>query len=149
MSRLLTIIFAGLYFAPIALAAETPGVKVDWLDHAVPMTQTGVSFGVPWPRGGIQKRESLRLVDANGQSIPVQTWPLAYWPDGSLKWTGHAMAANARRGARIRSHRDVRATRGRRRRGTRRWFMTTCGRDIARRFHKGCSSKATSTMSQS
>src|SRR5205807_772309 len=24
---------------------------------------------------------------------PVQTWPLAYWPDGTLKWTGHALPA--------------------------------------------------------
>src|SRR5690606_6534417 len=25
-----------------------------------------------------------------GEKIPLQTWPLGYWPDGSLKWTGHA-----------------------------------------------------------
>jgi len=25
--------------------------------------------------------------------VPVQTWPLAYWPDGSLMWTGHAISA--------------------------------------------------------
>jgi hypothetical protein len=23
--------------------------------------------------------------------VPLQTWPLAYWPDGSIKWTGHAI----------------------------------------------------------
>ena len=28
--------------------------------------------------------------------MPVQTWPMAYWPDGSLKWTAHAVAANLR-----------------------------------------------------
>ncbi len=24
--------------------------------------------------------------------MPLQSWPLAYWPDGSLKWTAHAVA---------------------------------------------------------
>ena len=37
----------------------------------------------------------MRLATANGQAVPVQTWPLAYWPDGSVKWTGHAIAATA------------------------------------------------------
>src|SRR5204863_7713129 len=76
-------------------AAETPRVKVDWLDHAAPTVATGVSFGLPWPRGAVQKGESLHLIDAKGQSIPLQSWPLAYWPDGSLKWTGHAISADA------------------------------------------------------
>src|SRR4051812_20597138 len=75
--------------------AETAGVKVDWIDREAPLVTTGVSFGVPWPRGGVQKGESLHLVDAKGQPIASQTWPLAYWPDGSLKWTGHAMLADA------------------------------------------------------
>src|SRR5699024_1070517 len=30
-----------------------------------------------------------------GPELPVQTWPLAYWPDGSLKWTAHATTANS------------------------------------------------------
>src|SRR4051812_32602780 len=75
--------------------AETPGVKVDWMDHAAPLVDTGLSFGVPWARGAVQKGASLHLVDAKGQQIPLQTWPMAYWPDGSLKWTGHAIAAAA------------------------------------------------------
>lgn len=32
----------------------------------------------------------VSLLDGDGHSVPVQTWPLAMWPDGSLKWTGHA-----------------------------------------------------------
>src|SRR5204863_6163725 len=77
-------------------AAETPRVKVDWLDHAAPTVATGVSFGLPWPRGAVQKGESLHLIDAKGQSIPLQSWPMAYWPDGSLKWTGHAIGASSK-----------------------------------------------------
>src|SRR5438067_226771 len=90
----MTVLFV-LTATSIIRAAETPGIKVDWLDHIAPTVPTGVSFGVPWPRGGIQKGESLHLVNTKGESIPVQTWPLAYWPDGSLKWTGHAIAADA------------------------------------------------------
>ena len=25
--------------------------------------------------------------------LPLQSWPIAYWPDGSLKWTAHAIPA--------------------------------------------------------
>ncbi|PZD94513.1 hypothetical protein DNH61_18785 [Paenibacillus sambharensis] len=27
---------------------------------------------------------------SNGAPLPMQSWPLAYWPDGSVKWTAHA-----------------------------------------------------------
>src|SRR5690606_22418444 len=30
------------------------------------------------------------IQDSNGNKEGVQSWPLAYWPDGSFKWTGHA-----------------------------------------------------------
>jgi hypothetical protein len=33
------------------------------------------------------------LKAAGGGEADLQSWPLAYWPDGSLKWTGHAVAA--------------------------------------------------------
>jgi hypothetical protein len=29
---------------------------------------------------------------AAGESVPLQSWPLAWWPDGSLKWSAHALA---------------------------------------------------------
>src|SRR5262245_62189716 len=38
---------------------------------------------------------TLSLHDA--LPISVQTWPLAYWPDGTLKWTGVATAVPAGR----------------------------------------------------
>jgi hypothetical protein len=37
----------------------------------------------------------MQLSTAGGQHIPVQTWPLAFWPDGSVKWTGHAISVAA------------------------------------------------------
>ena len=32
----------------------------------------------------------MRLKTDRNQEIPVDTWPLAYWPDGSVKWSGVA-----------------------------------------------------------
>ena len=47
----------------------------------------GVAWGVPWPRGEVAPGSSFSLGD-----VPVQSWPLATWPDGSWKWTAHAAA---------------------------------------------------------
>lgn len=67
-------------------------VSLDWLDRAGPSVNWGVSFGVPWKRGALQRDDPLSLETAGGRSVPIQTWPLAYWPDGSVKWTGHALS---------------------------------------------------------
>src|SRR5262245_48890084 len=78
-----------------ARGAEVAGVKVDWLDKSAPTVATGASFGVPWPRGAMRKGEALHAVDSKGNILPLQTWTNAYWPDGSIKWTGHALAVEA------------------------------------------------------
>src|SRR5262245_47361360 len=67
-------------------------VKLKWLVGDAPTTREGVSWGVPWAKGALAKNASVALRGANGSSIPVQTWPLAYWPDGSIKWSGHAIS---------------------------------------------------------
>ena len=52
----------------------------------------GTTFGVPWPRGQVtDKAQTFELIGEGDQAIPVQSWPIAYWPDGSLKWTAHAV----------------------------------------------------------
>ncbi|MGA2261662.1 MAG: hypothetical protein ABSH28_09525 [Acidobacteriota bacterium] len=71
------------------------GVSLLWLDRVAPSVELGVSFGVPWPQGILQKNSALALSAADGKTVPLQSWPLAYWPDGSIKWTGHALSANA------------------------------------------------------
>jgi hypothetical protein len=48
------------------------------------------TWGVPWPRGQVTVDTPFRLGD-----VPVQSWPLATWPDGSLKWSGHAASSVA------------------------------------------------------
>ena len=87
---------AGLAPALLRAADSVPPVEsvtLNWLDSHAPDLAQGVSWGVPWPRGRLQKGEALVLRTATGAIIPTQTWPLAYWPDGSVMWSGLAVAA--------------------------------------------------------
>src|SRR6478736_2020199 len=87
----------------VAVAAPAPRVPVSpgaaglhWLDGAAPKTFPGATWGVPWAQGTHPRDTSFALRAAGGgAALPVQSWPLAYWPDGSLKWTGHALPADA------------------------------------------------------
>ncbi len=83
-----------LLSAQIALAAPSP-VQLHWVNQPAPGVSAGVSWGVPWPQGAVPREATFNLTDAAGKALPVQTWPLAYWPDGSLKWSGLATVAPA------------------------------------------------------
>jgi hypothetical protein len=74
--------------APGTAWSETP---LRWLDGA-PDSFQGVTWGVPWPQGRVPLGAAFELRDADGAAAPVQSWPLARWPDGSLKWSAHALA---------------------------------------------------------
>ena len=67
--------------------------SVSWLGGAAPERPAGVSWGVPWARGTVKNGQPFSLTSADGKPLPLQSWPLAYWPDGSLKWTGFATVA--------------------------------------------------------
>ena len=69
--------------SPIADSAE-----LHWLEDSPSKFAPGVTWGVPWPRGAVAKDARFTFGDA-----AVQSWPLAYWPDGSIKWSGHAATA--------------------------------------------------------
>ncbi|TDQ37405.1 hypothetical protein [Aureibacillus halotolerans] len=64
-------------------------VQLKWLQSSSKVT-TGVTWGVPWKEGVVPKGTSFSLEGAAGDEQHVQTWPLAYWPDGSIKWSAHA-----------------------------------------------------------
>ena len=68
-----------------------------WLDGSTPVLLDGVTWGVPWGRGVAPAGQTFSLKSSIGQALPIQTWPLAYWPDGSLKWTAHATAGDEAR----------------------------------------------------
>lgn len=66
---------------------------VSWLDETPPALDPGQMFGVAWPRGALSRSTSLKALGDGDQSLPVQSWVNATWPDGSVKWTAHALAA--------------------------------------------------------
>lgn len=68
-------------------------LKLNWLDRQ-PNQKTGVTWGVPWCEGKLAQNDTIQLKDTRGEMVDVQTWPTAYWPDGSVKWTGHAAVIN-------------------------------------------------------
>jgi hypothetical protein len=70
-------------------AAGPDTVTLRWLEGA-PKRATGTTWGVPWPRGKWRPDQTFTAT-SGGDAVAVQTWPLAYWPDGSLKWTAHAI----------------------------------------------------------
>ncbi|KAF2850195.1 hypothetical protein T440DRAFT_116575 [Plenodomus tracheiphilus IPT5] len=72
------------------VVAQTSTVKVKWLE-ATPDYLGGVTFGLPWPRGQHLANATTFTASNNAQ---LQSWITAYWPDGSLKWTGHAIGAS-------------------------------------------------------
>lgn len=79
-----------------ARPAPVSGTALRWLDGKAPARFEGCTLGVPWPRGTLRLPANKRLdfkLGANGPA--TQSWPLAYWPDGSLKWTAHAVAGGA------------------------------------------------------
>jgi hypothetical protein len=73
-------------------ASTTDTLLVGWLDGDVPARFQGTTFGVPWPQGMHNPMQQFTLTDSSGNEAPVQSWPLAYWPDGSMKWTAIAVA---------------------------------------------------------
>lgn len=75
-------------------AVEPVEVSLQLLDSKPLTIESGVSFGVPWKQGTVPRTSTFQL-RSNGQSLPLQTWPLAYWPDGSLKWSGFATVVPA------------------------------------------------------
>ena len=93
LARCLTLVGALALTHAAPLAAEPAALDLNWLGASPPPISTGVSWGVPWPRGQVSAEQAFALTAPDGQRLPLQTWPLAYWPDGSLKWSGFATVA--------------------------------------------------------
>ncbi len=78
-----------------SFSSQIGPVPIAWLGDEVPPVQSGISWGVPWSPGSVQKDQTFKLTSSAGGNLPLQTWPLAYWPDGSLKWSGFATVADS------------------------------------------------------
>jgi hypothetical protein len=78
----------------LTYAQQTVTVPLKWLNKPALKTN-GVSWGIPWPQGQIKKTTTFALTKADGTTLPVQSWSMAYWPDGSIKWTGFAAVTDS------------------------------------------------------
>ncbi|MFE2423315.1 Tat pathway signal sequence domain protein [Streptomyces hokutonensis] len=78
-----------------AKPAAVDPVRLTWLEGGTPTAAPGTTFGVAWPKGVLPAEQTFALTADDGTAVPVQSWPTAHWPDGTLKWTAHAVGATA------------------------------------------------------
>lgn len=64
-------------------------VPLQWIGKT-PEVDKATSWGVPFGQGILKNKANLQLVTEQGTELAIDTWPLAYWPDGSVKWCGIA-----------------------------------------------------------
>ncbi|NIK75265.1 hypothetical protein FHS15_000363 [Paenibacillus castaneae] len=68
-------------------------INLRWLNNPSDIP-VGLTWGIPWKEGELHRDEPLALQHAgSGQAVAMQSWPAAYWPDGSVKWSAHAAAS--------------------------------------------------------
>ena len=64
---------------------NTADVPLQWIG-TTPAKDKPVSWGVPFGEGVLKADALLKLTTGEGQEVTIDSWPLAYWPDGSVKW---------------------------------------------------------------
>ena len=62
-----------------------------WLEGQDHSPTMGSTCGVAWPMGRVKAGRPFACVTEAGGKVACQSWPLAYWPDGSVKWSAHAV----------------------------------------------------------
>lgn len=75
-----------------ANGSQPASAALHWLGDQPPAAFAGVTWGTPWAEGTVAAGSDFELRDSAGRVQPLQSWPLAWWPDGSLKWSAHALA---------------------------------------------------------
>ncbi|WP_327423983.1 Tat pathway signal sequence domain protein [Streptomyces sp. NBC_01230] len=80
---------------PATAKTDEGPVEIGWLEETGLGAAPGSTFGVPWAQGRHPADQRFALATADGKDVPVQTWATATWPDGSLKWTAHAVGPEA------------------------------------------------------
>jgi hypothetical protein len=73
-----------LLVTPSAQAASVPLSIAN--EHPFALQEEPVTSGIPFPKGGLPSTASVRLEDATGLPVPLQTTAQAHWSDGSVKW---------------------------------------------------------------
>lgn len=105
--RLIRLVYVIPFMANLNLSAIEPGgdsIKLNWLSGSAPSNRCGISWGVPWPQGFVKNEQSFSLSNEEGVMIPVQWWPMAFWPDGSVKWTGFSTVIDSQTARQLSVH---------------------------------------------
>ncbi len=59
-------------------------IKMHWLPNR---SKYGyVTFGVPFAKSEVEAKADICLKDENGNQMPCSAEPIAFWPDGTVKW---------------------------------------------------------------
>lgn len=95
MTRNILFAIIALVISPILSAQQT--VALRWIGEP-PAVETGASWGVPFEKGQVKQNQAFTLSAEGADNLPLQNWPLAFWPDGSVKWMGFATAGQPQRG---------------------------------------------------
>ena len=82
--------------APVVGTAKMQGIPlVVENPHDFALTAAPVTNGVPFAKGELGDPAHVRLLDANGREVPVQTKVAIRWNDGSVKWLRVSFTARA------------------------------------------------------
>ncbi len=89
MKTLIATLCAGTLALPSALSGKDAVTgDLRWIGEK-PTTDRPVSLGIPFLKGELEAGGRVTL-SGGGADIPADCWPLAFWPDGSVKWAGVA-----------------------------------------------------------
>jgi PcRGLX-like protein C-terminal alpha/alpha toroid domain/PcRGLX-like protein central beta sandwich domain/PcRGLX-like N-terminal RIFT barrel domain len=85
---------------PLLVPGESPepdvkGIPLRWMDGQNNSAFMGTTWGTAWPNGQVKSDSSFAVYDEQDKPVPAQNWILARWPDGTVKWSGHAIAPQA------------------------------------------------------
>ena len=86
MYKRLFLLFCVLY----ALSAQAEQIPLQALKGRDSGVRQGTAWGVPFAKGTVRPDAVFTLSDAAGREVPSDSWTLARWPDGSVKWLGMA-----------------------------------------------------------
>ena len=80
-------LFSAVLALTAALTLNAGPVDLQWIDRT-PAYGVGQKFGIPFAKGEMNEYGTFTLTDASGNVVPSQTWTMARWNDGSVKWMG-------------------------------------------------------------
>ncbi len=83
-------------------ASDAPAgaAAIHWLGKETPDSFAGVTWGVAWPKGTVSAEKAF-LLQGTARPRQLQSWPLAWWPDGTVKWSAHALGGDLPEGERL------------------------------------------------